>query len=106
MSPGRSARRADRFDVGRGHPEPEPRRVDVTDALLHRVLVAGPDPGLDRGAGEVAGVGQLRGQARGHHVEVVDLAVGPQLGEQRVAADRAVGGQRVVDRRDQVDQTC
>ena len=71
-----SARRADLFDVGRGHPEPEPRRVDITDALLHGVLVTRPDPGLDRRAREVARVGQLRGQVRGHHVEVVDLAVG------------------------------
>src|SRR4051812_4744076 len=55
----RSARRGDRFGVGRRHSEPEPRRVDLTDALRYRVLVPRPDPGLDRGVGEVARVGQL-----------------------------------------------
>jgi hypothetical protein len=39
-----SARRTDVFGIGRGHPEPEPRCVDVTDALFHGVLVARPDP--------------------------------------------------------------
>ena len=87
-------------------PNRRARRVDVTDALGHRVLVTRRDPRLDRRPREVPGVGQLRGQARGHHVEVVDLAVGPQCGEQRVAADPAVGGERVVDRRDQVDDVA
>jgi hypothetical protein len=32
MSPGRSARRGDRFDVGRRRPEPESRGVDATGA--------------------------------------------------------------------------
>src|SRR4051812_50010848 len=101
---GPSARRADRFDVARGHPELESWPVDVTDALVHRVLVAGADPGLDRGAGEVAGVGQLGGQARGDDVEVVDLAVGPHGGEQRAGADRAVGGKWGGDRRGQAGE--
>jgi len=99
-------RRADWFEVAGGHSELESGCVDVTDALVHGVLVAGVDTGLDRGAGEVAGVGQLGGQVRGHHVEVVDLAVASQLGEQGVVADYAVGGQRLVDLRDQVDQAA
>jgi hypothetical protein len=57
-----SARRSERFDVGRGHPELKARRVDVPDALFHRVLVSRSDARLDRGAGEVARIGQLRGQ--------------------------------------------
>ena len=74
----------------RGDAEPQAGRPRAADPLRDGVGVARPDAVLDRGPREVRGGGLGGRQARGHDVEVVDPAVGPQPPPGRVVADVAV----------------